>query len=113
MISIRNALFHLIGLTILILSSCSGPPKRYLATSASLINPGHAKEDVTQLMGPPDASRVNQEGEEEWYYYNKHRSFTDNIPVVRSIAGSGKVEALQVVISGDKVKKVQYYVPVP
>ncbi len=105
--------FLLIGILLLLLSSCSGAPKRYLAADAALISPGQGKEEVIQAIGPPDATRVVPSGDEEWYYYSLHQSVLDRIPVIRSFADTERVEALQVVFSRDTVKKIQYYVPVP
>lgn len=109
----RSIFFPLIGVVLLFLSSCSGAPKRYLASDAALISPGQGKEEVIEAIGPPDATRIVPSGDEEWYYYSLHRSVLDKIPVVRSFFDTERVEALQVVFSGDTVKKVLYYVPVP
>lgn len=113
----RNAhvilyLFLVIGISVSILSSCSGAPKRYLAPEASIIAEGQSKDEVIQLLGHPEATRINPHGQEEWYYYEEHKSFWKKVPLARSYLGREEVESIQIIFEQDKVAKVRYYVPV-
>ncbi len=101
----------LIGLICLQLASCAGAPRRYLAFDASLLKKGDTQDGVLKVMGPPDARRINDTGQEEWYYYHVHRPFWQRLPLVGGHLGKEDVEALQVVFQNGKVLKVVYYVP--
>jgi outer membrane protein assembly factor BamE (lipoprotein component of BamABCDE complex) len=100
------------GIIACIITSCSGTPRRYLAPDASIIKEGQNKEEVLQIMGHPNATRVNPQGREEWYYYEEHKSFLKKVPIARSYFGRDEVESIQVTFEQDKVVKVLYYVPV-
>ncbi len=101
----------LIGILCLQLASCAGTPRRYLTLDASLIKKGESKTRVLKMLGPPDARRTNDAGQEEWYYYSVHRHFWQRIPMLGRYLGKEDVEALQVTFQTDKVLKVVYYVP--
>jgi outer membrane protein assembly factor BamE (lipoprotein component of BamABCDE complex) len=101
----------LIGPFLFSLACCSGTPRRYLASDASLINPGQTRTDVLQTLGPPDITRENSAGEEELYYYEIHSHFWQRIPFLGRHLGKTDAEALQILLKSDQVVKTKYYVP--
>lgn len=101
----------LIGPFLFSLACCSGTPRRYLASDACLINPGQTRADVLQTLGPPDITRENGVGEEEWYYYEVHSHFWQRIPFLGRHLGKKDAEALQILLKSDQVVKTKYYVP--
>ncbi|NDY43111.1 hypothetical protein G3N55_09690 [Dissulfurirhabdus thermomarina] len=105
-----GVLFLLIGCLGVFLSSCSGPPRRFLVAEASLVRPGMPFETVTRRLGPPDASRARPTGEREWYYYETHLRFWHYVPLLNLLGGK-EIDALQIVTRGGRVVKVVYYVP--
>ncbi len=98
----------LIGLMALILCSC-GPKRRFLAAEATILHMGDPQSAVVELLGEPDATRPTKRGV-EWYYYEKHRPFYGNIPLLRRVVGKERVNALMVLISNGRVADVLYYV---
>jgi outer membrane protein assembly factor BamE (lipoprotein component of BamABCDE complex) len=105
-------LFLVIGIFVSMLASCSGTPKRHLAPESTIVAAGQSKDEVTQLLGHPGATRINPNGLEEWYYYEEHKSFWKKVPLARSYLGREEVESIQIIFDQDKVAKVKYYVPV-
>jgi hypothetical protein len=101
----------LIGPFLFSLACCSGTPRRYLASEASLINPGQTRADVLDTLGPPDISRENSAGEEELYYCEVHSHFWQRIPLLGRHLGQKHAEALQILLKSDQVVKTKYYVP--
>jgi len=102
--------FFLIGTLILFLASCAGTPKKYLAVDASLVKQGQSKAEISEFFGPPEAGRINQAGQEEWYYYDVHRHFWQRIPFLGRYLGKKEVECLQIVLESGQVVKAVYYV---
>jgi len=100
----------LIGTLILFLASCAGTPKKYLAVDASLVKQGQSKAEISEFLGPPKAARINQAGQEEWYYYDVHRHFWQRIPFLGRHLGKEEVECLQIVLESGQVVKAVYYV---
>jgi len=100
----------LIGILILFLASCAGTPKKYLAVDASLVKQGQSKAEISEFLGPPNATRINQTNQEEWYYYNVHRHFWQRIPFLGRHLGKEEVECLQIVLESGQVVKAVYYV---
>lgn len=93
-------------------AACAGTPRHHLAIDASLIEPGQTQEDLLRMLGPPNASRTNQLGQEEWHYYEVRRHFWHKLPFSDRFS-KPEVEALMVVLENGRVRSVQYYVPVP
>jgi len=100
----------LIGSLILFLTSCAGAPRKYLAVDASLVKQGQSRAEIFELLGGPEAARINQAGQEEWYYYDVHRRFWQRIPFLGDHLGEKKVESLQIILESGKVVKAVYYV---
>lgn len=100
----------LIGTLILFLTSCAGTPKKYLAVDASLVKKGQSKAEISEFFGPAHTARINQAGQEEWYYYDVHRHFWQHIPFLGRHLGREKVECLQIVLESGQVVKAVYYV---
>jgi hypothetical protein len=100
----------LIGTLILFLASCAVTPKKYLAVDASLVKQGQSKAEISKFFGPPEAARINQAGQEEWYYYDVHRHFWQRIPFLGHRFGKIEVECLQIVLESGQVVKTVYYV---
>lgn len=99
-------------LVMLSLTACAGAPRHHLAIDASLIEPGQSQEDVLRMMGPPNATRTNHLGQEEWHYYEVRKRFWHSLPFSGRFS-QPEVDALMVVLENGKVRSVQYYVPVP
>lgn len=104
--------FFVLMLLCITLAACAGTPRHHLAIDASLIEPGQSQEDVLRRLGPPNATRTNHLGQEEWHYYETHRHFWHNIPFSERFS-KPEVDALMIVIEQGRVRTVQYYVPVP
>lgn len=106
--------YHLCGLLCLcfLLASCAGTPRHHLAIDASLIEPGQSQEDVLRMLGPPNATRTNHLGQEEWHYYEVRRHFWHKLPFSDRFSRP-EVDALMVVLENGRVRSAQYYVPVP
>jgi hypothetical protein len=102
--------FFLIGILILFLASCTGTHKKYLAVDASLVKQGQSKAEISEFFGPPDATRINQTNQEEWYYYDVRRHFWQRIPFLGRHLGKEEVECLQIVLESGQVVKAVYYV---
>ncbi|MEA1992324.1 MAG: hypothetical protein U9N58_09060 [Thermodesulfobacteriota bacterium] len=103
-------LLFLIGILMIFLASCAGTPKKYLAVDASLVKQGQPKAEISEFLGQPDAARINQAGQEEWYYYDVHRHFWQRIPFLGRHLGKEEVECLQIVLESGQVVKRVYYV---
>lgn len=97
---------------VLVLTACAGTPRHHLAIDASLIEPGQSQEDVLRMLGPPNATRTNASGQEEWHYYEVRRHFWHKLPFSERFTHP-EVEALMVVLENGRVRSAQYYVPVP
>ncbi len=104
--TIKLVLLILIGTLCFQLSSCSTPQK-YFPVDASLIKKDMSRDEVKKLVGIPDAVTVNQEGDEEWFYYNDITHFWDKLPF---IGGGREIETLMITFHDSKVKKWIYYV---
>jgi len=102
-------LLFIIGLFALNLCSCASK-EPHLAIDASVVSKGQTKLEVKKLLGEPDYITENEQGEEEWYYYNDITPFWRRIWVIGRVFGKRKVEAIQVVFYHDHVSKVTYYV---
>lgn len=100
----------LIGTLALFLTSCAGTPRKYLAVDASLVKQGQSRAEIFELLGGPEAARINQAGQEEWYYYYVHRHFWQRIPFLGNHLGEKKMESLQIIMESEKVVKTVYYV---
>lgn len=104
--------FFALFLLWLVLAACANAPRHHLAIDASLIEPGQSQEDVLRMMGPPNATRTNHLGEEEWHYYEVRKRFWHGLPFADRFS-QPEVDALMVVMENGRVRSVQYYVPVP
>ena len=101
-------LFLLIGIMPLQLASCSSP-QTYLPVDASLLKEKMSSTEVEKLVGVPDAVTINESGDEEWFYYNEHSHFWQDIPLVGKYLGSRRVETLMITMRGGQVVKWVYY----
>ena len=106
---IKLILFLLIGIMPLQLASCSSPQK-YLPVDASILKKDMTRDEVEKLVGVPDAITVNEAGDEEWFYYNEHTHFWQDIPLIGRFLGSREVETLMITLRDAKVVKWVYYV---
>ncbi len=100
----------LIGFLVSLLVSCAGTPKRYLTVDASLVKQGESEAELLKTLGPPEAARKKQTGQEEWYYYAVHRHFWEHIPILGHYLPGERIEALQITIESGQVVKAVYYV---
>ncbi len=75
-----------------------------------MIKPGQTGQEVTELLGPPQAIRKAGNNTEEWYYYVRHRHFWQHLPFLGGRLGKSEVEGLQIILKDGKVKKAVYYV---
>lgn len=94
------------------ITGCFGSQHRNLASQAVLIEKGKTKNDVLNELGSPNAVRTNERGLEEWYYYEAQTRFWHKIPFWEKTVGPAEVDALQVVLKGDKVVDIQFYIPI-
>ncbi len=106
-----SAAFLLIGTMTLFLSSCTGAPKKYLASQAVMIKKGQDPASVAQLIGPPDARQPGPNGSQRWYYYQKNSHIYNKIPWIGKHLGHQWVDALEIIFVKDRVFKITYYVP--
>ena len=105
--------YFLIGMVVVFLASCSHKQRTYLPANASLIHEGQTKAEVTELLGPPEATVTNEQGQEVWYYYTPHKHFWNKVPLLKmdKLFGKNEVEGLQIIFDeNNKVLKSSYYV---
>ena len=109
-IPLTRVILFLLSLTCMIqLSSCAFP-QRYLTVDASILKKQMDKREVQKLLDYPDAVTTNENGDEEWFYYNEHSHFWQSIPLIGKYLGQPEVETLMITFRDGKVIKWVYYV---
>lgn len=101
----------IIGIFCLSIISCTGKPRRYLAIEAGLISKGQTKDEVVNLMGPPQATRKRDADKEEWYYYEINQPFYHSIPLIGSKISEKRIESIRIIFKENNVIDVLYYLP--
>ncbi len=92
------------------LLNCSGGPERNLASEACLIRKGlSTKQEVYQLLGPPDKIVRKPPNLEEWYYYHVNESTLKKVPLLGKRFGE-EIEVLRISFVGDKASNCLYFV---
>jgi len=107
----KNYNIIFIGIFVFFLISCSGTPRRYLSIDAGLISKGQTKEEITNILGPPHATRVKEDSKEEWYYYQVNKPFYYNIPLIGSRIAEKRIESIRILFQENSVADVLYYLP--
>jgi outer membrane protein assembly factor BamE (lipoprotein component of BamABCDE complex) len=107
----KNYNIIFIGIFVIFLISCSGSPRRYLSIDAGLINKGQTKEELTNMLGPPHATRIKEPDKEEWYYYQVNEPFYYNIPLLGNKIAEKRIESIRILFQDNRVVDVLYYLP--
>ncbi len=107
----KNYNIIFIGIFVFFIISCSGTPRRYLAIDAGLINKGQTKEEITNMLGPPHASRVTEADKEEWYYYQVNKPFYYSIPLIGNKLAEKRIDSIRILFKENRVVDVLYYLP--
>ena len=105
----RTVLLLLSLIFMIHLSSCASPQK-YLTVDASILKKQMDRKEVQKLLDYPDAITTNEDGDEEWFYYNEHSHFWQAIPLIGKHLGQREVETLMITFRDGKVLKWVYYV---
>ena len=104
-------LFFLIVFLALVLLNCSGAPERNLASEACLIRKGFStRQEVYQLLGPPDKIERTPSGREDWYYYHVNESTLKKVPLLGKKLGKEEIEVLRISFQGDRALDCIYFV---
>ncbi len=106
----RLYFFFIVFLTLGLLN-CSGAPERNLASEACLIRKGlSTKQEVYQLLGPPDRVVRHPPDREEWYYYHVNESTLKKVPLLGKSLGKEEIEILRISFVGDRASDCIYFV---
>ncbi|NPB09867.1 MAG: hypothetical protein GXO17_05880 [Thermodesulfobacteria bacterium] len=107
----KRPYFLLIVFLALWLLNCSGAPERNLASEACLIRKGvSTKQEVYQLLGPPDKVVRQPPNIEEWYYYHVNEDTLSKLPLLGKKLGEEEVEILRIRFTGDRASDCIYLV---
>lgn len=92
-------------LGVLVFQGCAGQPVRHLASDASLVVPGSStRQEVQQLLGPPDQQEGNVEQGEIWQYRQVNKSLLRKAPYVGNALGNQNYDVLTITFQNDIVK---------
>lgn len=106
----KIALLIFLTINLFLFTSCSGSRQTYLPIEASLIDKGTTKAEVSKMLGPPSAVVKQENGTEEWYYFDDKTWFWQRTPFIGQYLGDRRVESLQIIIRKDHVVSATYYV---
>ena len=105
----KNLLIFLCFLVPLVLSGCAGQEIRHLASDASLIVPGQMnRQQVLELLGPPDQKATLEDGTEQWRYYQSQKSLLRKTPYVGEKFGEESFDVLTLTFQGESVRDCVY-----
>ncbi len=103
-----SLLVMLLGMSI-ILSGCFFRGQvRHLTSDVCLINENLRKEEVLQLMGPPELRNLTPEGTELWVYYDARKSFLRKLPLVGPGLGYVRYDVVTVNFVEEIVQRCNY-----
>ncbi len=110
MINTFRPLFYTgIVLMTLLLAGCSGTPTRQLVSDVCMIKVGETgRQEVLNLMGDPDTTRMVTDSVEEWVYYEEDKAFMQGIPLVGGAFDSNGYNMVVITLSGDTVATCRY-----
>jgi hypothetical protein len=102
-------LIIVIGL-LFMLAGCFRPkPVQHLAADACLITPKlSTRQDVLNYLGEPAESYKNEDGSEEWLYYQANKSLLRKTPYIGDKMGSEVYDVLHITFNGDIVEACIY-----
>jgi hypothetical protein len=107
----RKNFLHIFALlaVFVLLSGCARQPVRHLASDACLLVPGQtAKQEVLNLMGPPDQKIEEGEQGEVWRYYQANKSLLRKTPYVGEKMGNERFDVLTVIFTNETVNSCVY-----
>ena len=98
-----------IGL-LFILAGCFHPkPVQHLAADACLITPKlSSRQDVLNYLGEPTETQKQEDGNEEWIYYQANKSMLRKTPYIGDKLGSEEYDVLHITFNGDIVATCIY-----
>lgn len=93
-----------------VLAGCFRPkPVQHLAADACLITPKlSSRQDVLTYLGEPTETLKQEDGSEEWIYYQANKSILRKTPYIGDKLGSEEYDVLHITFNGDIVATCIY-----